>query len=192
MDDFRQVYESPESQWVSNNAELVVQLASPWRRIGAVLLNYIIYMLIFVPVFVAMGPYIFQILNGADQSAVAASMHEAGPDSLVMAFMVTGVGFLVFIVLQLVWMIKRGQSIGKRIMGIKVVTMDGTNPGFVGYVVLREAVFWFILTIISMIPFIGIVAYYGIQVALLVMIFMEKNNRQTLQDLLAKTLVVKA
>lgn len=38
-------------------------------------------------------------------------------------------------------MSKTGQSFGKRIMKIKVINLDGRNPGFVGTVLIREILF---------------------------------------------------
>lgn len=46
-------------------------------------------------------------------------------------------------------MSKTGQSFGKRIMKIKVINLDGRNPGFVGTVLIREILFQTIIIIFS-------------------------------------------
>lgn len=46
-------------------------------------------------------------------------------------------------------MSKTGQSFGKRIMKIKVINLDGRNPGFVGTVQIREILFQTIFGIFS-------------------------------------------
>ena len=57
---------------------------------------------------------------------------------------------------------------------------------------MREIVYNIILTVLGMIPFLGVLISIGAAIALLVMIFLDGNNRRTLQDMLAKTLGVKA
>nr|WP_051940519.1 RDD family protein [Stenoxybacter acetivorans] len=106
-------------------------------------------------------------------------------------------------------MSKYGQSIGKRIVGIKVIKSNGKNPGFVGNVLLRECVFYliigFVVSIIATVFFNGadtdtIVANLRTMIWLVYMpwlicfgmLYQTKIWRRTLQDYLAGTLVVKA
>ena len=69
----------------------------------------------------------------------------------------------------------------KKIVGIRVITEDGDNPGFVKYVLVREFGYNFIFTLISVFSedlgnMLAIVA----GIAGVVMLFMENRNRQTL------------
>ena len=89
-------------------------------------------------------------------------------------------------------MSKTGQSLGKRIMKIKVVNEDGDNPGFAGTVAMREIVPNLVLTVLGMIPFLGIIVQLGFWIACLVMLFLVDRDRRTLQDMIAKTYVVDA
>ena len=57
---------------------------------------------------------------------------------------------------------------------------------------MREIVPNLILTFVGMIPFIGIIAQLGFWIACLVMLFLVDRDRQTLQDMIAKTYVVDA
>ena len=45
-------------------------------------------------------------------------------------------------------MSRDGQSLGKKIMGIRVLKSDGSNPGFGGTVLIREVAWSFIVGII--------------------------------------------
>jgi uncharacterized RDD family membrane protein YckC len=70
-----------------------------------------------------------------------------------------------------------GQSIGKAIMGIRVVRMDGSKPGF-DNIVARNFFDW-----VDFLPLFGLV---GILVA------SGNKNGQRVGDLVGKTIVVKA
>lgn len=114
---------------------------------------------------------------------------------------------LIYAIFQFTQMSKTGQSFGKRLMGIKVIGIDGQNPGFVGTVLLREGVYNIIIQIISAIfllilanvfnfSHIGINALYWISIysfpfTCLIMLFLKNINYRTLQDHLAKTIVIK-
>jgi uncharacterized RDD family membrane protein YckC len=102
-------------------------------------------------------------------------------------------------------MSKTGQSFGKRLMGIKVIGIDGQNPGFVGTVLLREGVFNIINKIISVIVvfiFVHLFNFpeiaaeflftYLLPFICLIMLFRKSTNQRTHQDYLARTIVIKA
>ena len=100
--------------------------------------------------------------------------------------------FIGLLIYNLVIMSRDGQSIGKKILDIRVITEDGDNPGFVKYCLVREFAYNVIFFLIGMISkTLGDLLTVIASIACLVMLFMESRNRQTLQDLLAKTFVVK-
>ena len=103
-----------------------------------------------------------------------------------------GILILAYLIFQAVLMSKTGQSLGKRIMKIKVVNEDGDNPGFAGTVAMREIVPNLVLGVVGLIPFLGVIAQFGFWVACLVMLFLVDRDRRTLQDMIAKTYVVDA
>mgnify|MGYP003393095711 FL=1 len=75
---------------------------------------------------------------------------------------------------------KHGQSIGKKLLGIKVVDYDTeTNPGVVRAFILRTLVF--ILPTLYLLPIFSIIDY----------LFSIGKKKQTLHDKLAKTKVIK-
>jgi len=93
------------------------------------------------------------------------------------------IAFIALAALQMVWLTSRGQTIGKRILGVRIVKYaDGSNPGFVHAVVYRAM----LPGIISNIPILGIVFL------LVDICFIFSEERRCLHDLLASTKVVKA
>ncbi len=75
-----------------------------------------------------------------------------------------------------------GQTIGKRVMGIRVVRTDGNRVRFGRFIFLR----WLPVTILGMIPFLGYV------VTLLDSLLIFRENRLCLHDNIADTKVVTA
>lgn len=104
--------------------EIEVELASAWERIGAVLLNYVFLLLSFIPFFMALA--IFQ--NGGKLSPIA------------FLFLLIPVGLQIY---QLVLLSKHGYTLGKKILGIKVIRHNGDEAGFVYAFLLRELVYQF-------------------------------------------------
>ena len=171
-EDFRQAYASTALENdLFDNGKMEVDLASPWQRIGARLLDIVIFAAIFMVFFFVIAIFI--------------------KDSM----MVIGLSLLfvfAFGIYQMVIMSRDGQTIGKKALNIRVITENGNNPGFVKYCLVREFGYSFIFTLIGMVSktlgdSLGIVA----TIVCVVMLFLEDRNRQTLQDLLAKTLVIK-
>lgn len=87
--------------------------------------------------------------------------------------------FLIFSIIQLVYLTTRGQTLGKMICKVKIVLFaDGKNGGFVPNVLLRAIV----NTLIGIVPFYGIVDIF----------FIFREDRRCIHDLIAGTTVVKA
>lgn len=156
------------------DGEYTVELASGWRRIAAVWLNYLPLALLGV---------------GA---AIIVPFFKDNPIMVQMGPMLLLLPILAYGIYQLVIMIRDGQSWGKKVMGIRVITADGENPGFVRYVLLREFAYGLIINLISLIPILGSLVALIAAIICLVFLFMDSRDRQTLQDMLAKTLVVRA
>ena len=89
---------------------------------------------------------------------------------------------LALIIYQIYSLSTRGQTLGKRWMKIKVIKLDGANPGFVGAVLLRVIV----NGVISAVPYLG--GIYG----LVDILFIFREDRRCVHDLIAGTRVVVA
>ncbi|MEK7382734.1 MAG: RDD family protein [Elusimicrobiota bacterium] len=103
-----------------------------------------------------------------------------GPSALGLVFSAL---IIVFLLTQFVMLWKKGQTLGKIVMGIRIVRVDTqANGGFVTNVLLRT----FLNSVITSIPILG--PLYGLADAL----FIFKEDRRCLHDRLAKTCVIVA
>lgn len=187
--DLDTVYQSTQVE--ANNQfddEEEMELATPGKRILAYLLNCLIGLIAYIPlIWGAMSMY------GGSMSAIESGTAVPEPSGFALGLIGLGsILILAYLVFQAVLMSKTGQSLGKRIMKIKVVNEDGDNPGFVGTVLMREVVPNIALTVIGLIPFLGGIVQIGFWIACLVMLFLVDRDRRTLQDMIAKTYVVDA
>ena len=209
--DFREAYQASAIETTlppGNNDEMEVELAGPWARMGAYLINSLLSVVVMLPFIIAAWPLMVAELSG--QSINADNINPGGIFISLAISMLLG---LILLVWQIVWMVQRGQSIGKRLLGIKVIGLNGENPGFVGTVLLREVVYYLIVLVITFIlgAILGAVmavggaldaieqySYvfdllgYNPTIICTIILFRSHTLRRTLQDYLAKTLVVKA
>lgn len=113
------------------------------------------------------------------------SAMSANSDSATIASGLTAVGGLLFLALAiytLVLLATRGQTIGKKVRGIRIVTFpDGANPGGVKTILLRG----FVNGLIGMVPVVGVIY------ALADIFFIFREDRRCIHDLIAGTQVVK-
>ena len=180
--------------------QIEVDLAPPMTRIGAVILNSVLNIAAYIPL-------IISVLAGESGylQRVSASKEMTLPE-INMTWLMIGIAVLVvYGAVQIYFMSKDGQSLGKKMLGIRVLKTDGSNPGFFGTVFMREVAYYFLLGLAA-----GVIAYVAqsitgnpdmfdllsnlIQlaayVACVVMLFKVKSDRRTLQDYLANTVVV--
>lgn len=107
---------------------------------------------------------------------MAVILAESG---LLMNIMMAVAGWLIITVIQLVLLTKNGQTIGKKVVGVKIVMTDtGKNGGFVPNVLLRT----FVNGLLSAIPL------YSLIDAL----FIFREDRRCVHDMIANTSVIKA
>lgn len=184
-------------------------LASPWRRIGAVLINLVIFGLVVFPFsFSSVNMFVSRPVPDPNIDSMTVVYDFYHP--ILSNFVYGSLLSLIILIWQWIWMGRYGQSIGKRLLGIRVVDLEGRNPGFNGTVLVREVSFCFLIyfgLFISLIliqivnflglPLIGVILgniYYifclCVPLICLVMLFFLKTQRRTLQDMLAKTKVV--
>ncbi|HHK5604739.1 RDD family protein [Neisseria polysaccharea] len=175
-----------------NGQEIEVGIAGAGDRILAALLNQLFTFLVLLVPFV--GLIAFAVKN---EGRIVGSEEIVGLLLGMTSFWVGLAGILVYTVVQIYYMSRDGQSLGKKIMRIRVLKTDGRNPGFVGTVLVRE-IAWSVLVAI-------IAAVIGLAVgdngenainllaflANFVLLFMVKRDRRTLYDILADTVVVK-
>jgi uncharacterized RDD family membrane protein YckC len=89
---------------------------------------------------------------------------------------------IVVIVINFVLLYRNGQTIGKRMMNIKVVRFDGSRCALSRFIFAR----WLPVALMGAIPLIG----YAVSLVDPLMIF--RGDHRCLHDLIADTIVVKA
>jgi uncharacterized RDD family membrane protein YckC len=107
---------------------------------------------------------------------------DPGKGGMFLPMALGGLYFLAFAIYQIYLLSTRGQTLGKKWMKIRIIKLDGANPGFVGAVLLRAIV----NGIISAIPYLG--GIYG----LVDILFIFREDRRCIHDMIAGTRVVKA
>ena len=135
------------------------RLAGRGARFVAVLLDA----LVSIPVTIAYG--ILAAGLGQNSSAMTA-----------VGGVLTAVLVLALAIVQIYLLSTTGQTLGKRWMSIRIVKMDGTNPGFVGAFLLRA----FLSGLIGVVP-----AY-----SLVDILFIFRDDKRCIHDLIAGTRVV--
>jgi len=166
-------YAAPQANVVSASLAPSMQLASLGQRLGAALLDGLVAL-------VAVGiPYAVAGVSmaGAEQS------HESGmPPAAVGGFAVAGIALLGLMIYNLVLLTKQGQTIGKKWLGIRIVSYpDGQRAGFVKAVLLRG----FVNGIIGAIPLLGTIY------SLIDILFIFREDRRCIHDLIGGTQVIK-
>ncbi len=150
-------------------------LATLGQRLGGALLDFLALLVAYMPMIMAVGSSAFvAAAQGKEPSA-----EQLQPNMGLIGF--SGVLFVILFVVNLVLLIKRGQSIGKRIVGTRIVALESdTNPGGVKTVLLRVIVNW----VLQAIPLFGLI-YWLVDI-----LFIFGKDRRCLHDLLAGTRVV--
>lgn len=150
-----------------------IVVASRWSRLGAAFIDTVLAILmIYVPAFVAAG-----ISGGGFDPETLNDPNASVALSLGM-FAGALIGAVPYFGLTLYFVLKNRQTIGKKIVGIKVVRKDGSQCSF-------ARIFW-LRNVVNIL--LGFVPLYSIVDILL--IFGE--DRQCLHDKIADTIVVKA
>jgi uncharacterized RDD family membrane protein YckC len=147
-------------------------------RLGATMLDGLIFAgMVYLPLFliVILGPGAAILTGGGQRTGAAATMFIVGG-------LLAIAGFGTWCVFTIRYLNENGQSIAKRMLGIKVVRADGT-PISLG------RIFWmrnFLNSAITVIPVLGFLY------TLADMLFIFGESRQCLHDKLADTIVVRA
>jgi len=119
-------YAPPQSNIIpASHPDEVQQLASPWRRLGASLLDTLIVLVVTTPMMWFSG-YFTHITEMVAKGA------STRPEQVIWAF----IGFCIMLALN--WShLGRGQTIGKRIMAIRIVRKNGA-PAERSHIILKR------------------------------------------------------
>lgn len=189
---------------IMTEEEIEVELASPWKRIGACIINYIV-----MSIIILLSTITYVMMTDSKDLVLQYKLlieHKTNTLSseIIFLYVTVIISLLIFGIGQSILMSKTGQSIGKRLMNIKVIDIHGQNPGFIGTVLLREIVCLLIVKIILILLFFILTCFWEpnelsvidtvsqniFPAACTIMLFIKTTKRRTLQDYLAKTIVI--
>jgi uncharacterized RDD family membrane protein YckC len=170
-------YAPPTTQNLSSvKFEGNAPLATLGQRFAAALIDGLTFLIVYIPLILGLG---------IDAAAKIAENPEQ-VDSLAFApnwglVGLAGILLLGLIVVNIIMLAKRGQTIGKRVMAIRIVDVEqDVNPGWVRTIILRSVV----NTLIAMVPILG--GLYSI----VDILFIFGQERRCIHDLIATTRVI--
>jgi len=138
-------------------------LADRGSRLGAATLDILIYALSVIPGAVMLPSSDSDMTNG-----------------IAIALMV--IGFIAMAITQWIYLIRHGQSLGKKMLGIRIVKVsDESIPGFSKIVLLRT----FAPALLTGIPVVGPILF------LVDVLLIFRDDRRCVHDLIAETKVIK-
>ena len=146
-------------------------LASRWKRLGAVLIDVIVALPVILVV---------ELMTGFFRAGFERALQHGGGYSLEDIVVIFAGGQILFLLLHGYLLAKRGQTIGKSFLNIRIVDLQGKIPPLGRLYGMR----YFLPTLISQVPFIG--GIFGLVNAL----FIFGAERRCLHDRLAGTRVV--
>lgn len=149
-----------------NAVMVTTNLASPWKRLGAALIDGLMAMIIFVPIMSLTG-VLQQTLNGQ-------------PLTLNQQIALFVGGWIVFLIWNGYLLYHKGQTIGKAVTKIRIVDQNGDVPSFGTLIGLR----YFVPGLVAQIPFVG-----GL-LSLVDVLFIFGQEHRCLHDQLAGTWVI--
>lgn len=140
-------------------------------RLAAAFLDGIVFMaMVYLPALIAMA--------GGGAFAPSDEAVEMNQTLIVLGSVLAIAGLVAWIWLTILYVSRNGQSIAKKMLGIKVVRKDG-SPASLGRIFLLRNVVNSLLGLIPLYALIDILLIFG-------------NDRQCIHDKLADTIVVKA
>ena len=153
-------------------------------RLAAFLVDRVIAFACAVPGAVILGVAFLKVVLAAAQGHTdQLNLENFDLGRVALGALMLGAGMLAILIVQ-VWMLStRGQTIGKRMFGLRVVLhRDGGKAGFLHAWLLRN----FVPGLIQVIPWVGVL-FLVVDV-----LFIFSEDRRCLHDLIAGTRVVKA
>jgi uncharacterized RDD family membrane protein YckC len=148
------------------------ELAGRGARLGASIIDgFLFSLLIFMPLVLSIG---FTRLFGSDGQINYAALVTVGALAALPGLVLFG-GFTAWLVA------KNGQTVGKKLVGIKIVRTDGTKAGL-------GRIFWLRYVVITAVSYIKIV---GGLIALVDVLLIFRESRKCLHDQIADTIVIK-
>jgi len=170
------LYAPPKSAVKDVGGDETLESASRAARLAAVMLDGLLGFVWFTPAYIANFAMIAQQSRG-NPAMVWINLAKTGG-----WFYLGLLGALIVLAIDLTLLARNGQTIGKKLLGIKVVRVDGSPVSLFRVFFLR----YVCNTLLTLIPLFG--SLYSLVDCL--MIFSE--SRRTVHDRIADTIVIKA
>lgn len=169
------------------------ELASPWSRLLARCADGFLEFLAAVPALVVLGPDLMKVLEAIVAASREGEFNLEGLETtrLMPALALFTALQLALLGIQIYLLTSRGQSLGKILLGVRVVRADdGEKPGFLRGWLLRELPSGAIQGLLQLVPVVGFFLRFAFVTTNYLMIFRE--DRRCLHDFIAGTRVVRA
>lgn len=164
-------YRAPEAP-VSSPDRGDTDLASLGERLAAALIDGVIMLCVMMPA---------MYFGGYFKAVMEAAMSGGKPPFGLIA-MWGGLGFLAFVLIQGFPLNATAQTWGKRILGIRIADLDGGKPPLSRLLAMR----YLPVNLVSLVPVVGSI------LPLVDVLFVFRQDRRCVHDLIAGTKVVKA
>ena len=166
-----------------SSSDVAFEKATRLSRLGAVIIDGLIFSIPFIPLYITMfsAPFHSRTNPQLFMSAWFASMAAAG-----ISLYLTGLFYIALTVITIMLVQRNAQTIGKKLVGIKVARKDGSRASLARIFLLRNVVNGLVGMVLLVVPFIG--GFYSIIDSL--MIFGEQ--RRCIHDYIADTIVIRA
>jgi len=165
----RDIYSTPESELeTEENSSEITNLATRWQRLWASLIDGLTIAVITIPTMYFTGGF-----DGIAQGI---------QPSLGYTLLIAALGIIVFLIINAKSLIHNGQTVGKRLLGIKIVDLNGSLPSIKQHLIKRYTVYF----IPGQIPVVGQVF------SLINLLFIFAKQKRCVHDYAAGTKVVKS
>ncbi len=155
--------------------------ASPFKRLLAFLLDMFLMLVVFGILIQYLGIFSIDPDKAQDVASVQAAMLEAlAQMTLTQRLLVVLLPYIIFLALHGYLLSRYGQTLGKRLLGIAIVTLDGGKPDFWPMIVQRYVLQWMA----------GGIPHIGFLLRLVDVLFIFRDDRRCLHDQIAKTRVI--
>lgn len=170
-----------------------VTLASHWSRLLARCADWFLEFLAAVPALVVLGPDLMKVFQAIIAASREGEFNFQGLETtrLMPALALFAALQLALLGVQILLLTSRGQSLGKILLGVRVVRADDDEkPGFLRGWLLRELPSGAIQGMLQLLPVVGFFLRFAFVTTNYLMIFRE--DRRCLHDFIAGTRVVRA
>lgn len=142
-------------------------LASRWKRLWAALIDGLLIIAITIPIMYLTGG--FNSLSN-------------GTSSLGYNLFIFILSMIIFLLLNGKLLVKNGQTIGKKMLGLKIVTLNGELPEAKNHLLKRYAVFF--------VP--GQIPLFGQLFSFVNILFIFSKQKRCIHDIAANTVVIES